>query len=245
MAFAVNDIIQTACEDLNLTDDGEPVSGELAAVSENCLNRAITTLNSDGYISQSVSCIDRVSNGSVLFKKLEAGEAPSSNIVDSEPPDSVGGVSRKVGIRWFRLRPTNPQAMDRQLTFSLPTAWSYGVDKETAPSGKTRNVGVLRLDGSNPVELRIYVNSQLSHYKLGDMIYLSPLYYNLVLYSLEERLVAHYKLKSYEDQVNKDLTGAKKAIDTNTANNRPLDNGLEANGSYLDGYCDLVGGVGF
>lgn len=245
MAFAVNDIIQTACTDLNLTGDGEPVSGELAAQSENCLNRAITTLNSDGYISQSVATIDRVAAGSIIFKKLEAGEAQEPNVVNSEPPDSVGGVSRKVGIRWFRLRPTNPQAMDRQLTYSLPTSWSYGVGQETAPSGKTRNVGVLRLDGSNPTELRVYVNSQLSHYKLGDTIYLSPLYYNLVLYSLEERLVAHYKLKSYEDQVNKDLTGAKKAIDTNTANNRPLDNGLDASGSYLDGYCDLVGGVGF
>lgn len=244
MAFAVNDIIQAACEDLLLTGDGEPVSGELAAQAENCLNRAITSLNSDGYISLSVAGIDRVSAGSVIFKKLEVGEVADSHMVDSEPPDTVSGVSRKVGIRWLPLRPTNNQAMDRHLTYSLPTSWSYGIAKETAPSGQPRSVGVLKLDGSNPVELRIYVNSQLPHYKLGDMIYLSSLYYNLVLYALEERLVAKYKLKSYEDQVNRDLIAAKKAVDTNTANNRPLDNGLEVGGSYLDCYYDLLGGVG-
>ena len=245
MAFAVNDIIQTACEDLLLTDDGEPVSGELAAVAEGKLNQAINSLNSDGYISLSVGTVDKTAAGRIVFKKLEAGEIPDANVVNSEPPDSITGVSRKVGIRWFRLRPTNPQAMDRQLTYSLPTSWNYGIKSETAPSGNPRQVGVLELNGSSPTQLRVYVNSQLAHYKLGDMIYLSSLYYNLVLYALEERLVAKYKLKSYEDRVNIDLLAAKKAVDTNTANNRPLHNGLECGGSYLDCYEDLIGGVGF
>lgn len=244
MAFAVNDIIQTACEDLLLVEDGEPVSGQLAAVAEGKLNQAINSLNSDGYISQSVNAVDRNVAGRIVFKKLEAGEIPTQEVVNSEPPDSVSGVSRKVGIRWFRLRPTNPQAMDRQITQSLPTSWNYGVVTETAPSGNPRQVGILDLNGSCPCEVRVYVNSKLAHYKLGETIYLSSLYYNLVLYALEERLVARYKLKSYEDRVNLDLLSAKKAVDTNTANNRPLDNGIDDCDDYLSPYYDLIGGVG-
>lgn len=242
MSFSVNSLLQTACEDLLLVDDGTPISGELAAQAENCMNRAITALNSDGFMSLTQHVYDRVSNGHVYFRKLEEGESGDSNVVNSEPPDTITGVSRKVGIRWLTLRPTNPQAMDRHLTYSLPTSWSYGTTTEVAPSGNPRNVGVLRLDGNNPVEVRIYLNSHISHYKMGDIVYLPSLYYNLVLYSLEDLLVAKYKLKSYEERVERDLVAAKKMIDTNTANNRPLDNGMDAGGSYLDCYYNLIGG---
>lgn len=245
MAFAVNDILQTACEDLMLVEDGEPVSGTLASKAESCLNRAITSLNSDGYMSQCVRPLDVTAAGKVIFKRLESGETKPQNVIDIAPPDNVTGVSRKIGIRWMRLRPSNPQAMDRAITYSFPTLWSYGVDYETAPSGEQRQVGVLDLNGTYPSELRIYLNSQMSHYKLGDTIYLSSLYYNLVLYALELKLVEKYKLKSYEDDVKLELTAAMKAVDTNTANNRPLDNGLEECGDYLAPYYDLIGGVGF
>lgn len=244
MSWSVNDMVQTACEDLVLTDDGVPVSGALAAQAENCLNRAITDLNSDGYMSLSAQTVDRMSAGAVYFRKLEAGETMESNTVDMEPPDTVTGVSRKLGIRWMPLRPTNKQAIDRQYTYSLPTSWSYGIETEATPGGTQRNVGVLRLNGTNPVELRIYIHSQLSHYRLGDTMYLPSLYYNLVLYALERRLVIKYKLKSYQEDVERDLLIAKKAINTNNANNRPLDSGLECGGTYLDCYEDLVAGVG-
>lgn len=245
MSWSVNDMVQTACEDLMLTDDGVPVSGELASQAENCLNRAITDLNSDGYMSLSAQTVNRMSTGAVYFRRLGTGEMPNSNTVDMEPPDTVTGVSRKVGIRWMPLRPTNKQAIDRQNTYSLPTSWSYGIETETAPGGTPRNVGVLRLNGTNPVELHIYLNSQLPHYRLGDTMYLPSLYYNLVLYALERRLVIKYKLKSYQEDVERDLLIAKKAINTNTANNRPLDSGLEGGGTYLDCYYDLLGGNGF
>lgn len=245
MSWAVNDIIQTAAEDLMLTEDGNPVSGDLAAKCEECLNRAITTLNSDGYISLTVDVVDRVAAGSIIFKKLEEGEASDSNIVDSEPPDEVNGVSRKVGIRWMRMRGSNKQMMDRTSTYSYPTTWCYGISTELAPSGKTRLVGTLSLNGTYPAELRIYLNSQMPHYKLGDMMYLSSLYYNLVLAQLKMVLIEKYKLYSYKDGASLDLIAAQKAIDAKTANNRPLDNGLAEGGSYLDGYYDLLGGNGF
>lgn len=242
--IAVNELIQEACEDLSLVGDGEPVSGELAASCEGLLNRAITSLNSDSYISLTVNVHDVVAAGSVYLRKLEVGETPDSGTVDHEPPDSVQGVARKVGVRWMRLTGSNREAMDRCNTYSLPTQWCYGVETEVAPSGTQRRVGVLRLNGMAPVDLRIYENSALPHYRLGENIYLSPLYHDLILYKLEERMVAKYKLYSYKEQVAEDLSGAMKAIDTNTAQNRPL-----RNDDVLDSYTrpadDLLAGFGF
>jgi hypothetical protein len=84
----------------------------------------------------------------------------------------------------------------------------------------------------------------LPHYKLGDTIYLSSLYYNLVLYATEQKLIEKYKLYSYRDGVDLELTKAQKAVDTNTANNRPDSNDSYEVGSYLDPYYNMMGGVG-
>lgn len=243
--LTVNNICQTACEDLSLVGDGEAISPELAASCEGCLNRAIADLNADNYISLSVKTHDLSAAGSVFFRKLEQGEAAPSNTVDQEPPDAIQGVSRQVGIRWLRLNASNPEQMDRALTYSFPTMWSYGVEEETAPSGAKRQVGRVYLNGKNPTFLRIYENSQLPKYKLGDTIYLSPLYYNLILYALEFKLVNKYKLESYRAATQVELTKAQKSIDSNTANNRPLTNSVGEGGSYLDSYYNLLGGVGF
>lgn len=241
----VNELIQNAAEDLSLVGDGEAVSGELAASCEGLLNRAIATLNADSYISLTVKSHDLVAGAEVVFRKLEEGETAPANTVDQEPPDNVQGVARKVGIRYVKLVGSNPESMDRVLTYSLPTQWCYGVETETAPSGKTRRIGRVRLNGSCPTEIRVYENSALPRYRLGDHIYLSQLYFNLILYALEERMVAKYKLQSYKQQVVEDLAGAMKAIDANTAQNRPMRN----DEMYGDGPTrpadDLLAGLGF
>ena len=243
--ISVNELIQHACEDLSQVGDGEAVSGELAASCEGLLNRAIAGLNADSYISLTVKTHDVLSAGDVVFRKLEEGETAPSNTIDQEPPDNVQGVSRKVGIRYVRLTGSNPESMDRALTYALPTLWCYGVETETAPSGNTRRIGRVRLNGSSPVEMRIYENSAMPHYRLGDTIYLSQLYFNLILYSLEKRMVAKYKLYSYKQQVLEDLAEAMKAIDTNTAQNRPLTNDAMVCEGYTRPAEDLLGGLGF
>lgn len=242
--MTVNELIQTAAEDLSLTGDGETVTPELAASCEGLLNRAIADLNADNYMSLSVKKHDVIMAGSVYFRELEPDET-ASNTIDQAPPDSIQGVARKVGIRWLPLRATNPQSMDRCQTFSLPQMWSYSVSSEVSPSGKTRQVGIVALNGTTPVDLRIYENSQFPKYKLGDTIYLSDLYHNLILYALEMKMVNKYKLESYRQQTQIELTKAQQAIDTMTARNRPLTNELGATGSYLDCYYDLLGGTGF
>lgn len=243
MAFSINDLIQTAAEDLNQVGDGEPVSGELAASYEGLVNRAIAELNADSYISLTVGYKEIMAAGSVFFKELEPGESPS-NTINMYPPDTISGVSRKVGLRFVPLRGFDAQTLDRANTFSLPTIWNYGTTFETAPSGKTRPVGVLRLNGTSPVELRIYLNSTLPRYRLGDTIYLSNLYYNLILYATELKAIDKYKLFSYSASAERGFAKATKLIDTNTANNRPL--GTESAGpvgSPLDTYYDLLGGT--
>lgn len=242
--MTVNELIQTACEDLSLVGDGEQVAGELAASCEGCLNRAIADLNADNYISLSVKHYDVNVAGSVYFKKLGENEVADDNVIDQEPPDAVQGVSRQVGMRWLSLHPSNPQEMDRVITYSYPTLWSYQVETEQAPSGKIRRVGKVLLNGQNPTQLRIYENSRLPTYKLGDTIYLSDLYHNLILYALEMKLVFKYKLASYRDQTQLELTKAMKSIDTTTANNRPLTNGTEGIGDYMSPYYNLLGGLG-
>ena len=214
--MTVNELIQTACEDLSLVGDGEQVAGELAASCEGCLNRAIADLNADNYISLSVKHYDVNVAGSVYFKKLGENEVADANVIDQEPPDAVQGVSRQVGMRWLALHPSNPQEMDRVITYSYPTLWSYQVDTEQAPSGKIRRVGKVLLNGQNPTQLRIYENSRLPTYKLA----------------------------SYREQTQIELTKAMKSIDTTTANNRPLTNGTEGIGDYMSPYYNLLGGLG-
>lgn len=242
--MTVNEIIQTACEDVSMVGDGETVTGDLASSCEGLLNRAITELNQDGYMSMTVKEYDVVAAGSVTFRKLGEGEQPGQNMVDSEPPDSVQGVSRKVGIRWLRLTPASPQDIASSNSFSLPLIYSYSITDEEVSFGKRRNIGVLRMNGSAPVELKIFVNSALPKYRIGDTMYIPDLYRSLVLYALEVKICRKYKLYSYLEQANADLLAAKDSIDRNTLQNRPLTNIDNGCGGYMDDYYNGLGGVG-
>ena len=242
--MTVNELIQTACEDMSLVGDCEAVSGELAASCEGLLNRAVTELNQDGYLSLTVREIECTAAGHVIFRKLETGEALPANSVDSEPPDSVQGVARKVGIRWLRLNGATPEDLGACNTFSLPQIYSYSLGDEIAPSGKRRIIGILKLNGSAPVQVKVFVNSTLPRYSIGDSIYLPDLYRNLILYALELKIAKKYKLYSYKEQAEADLTAAKDSIDKNTLQNRPLTNLDNGCGGYMDDYYNGLGGVG-
>lgn len=243
MAFSVNTLLQEAHEDLTLTGIGEPISGDLAAAGESCLNRAIRDLNRDGYVALTKQVHDIVAAGSVTFRKLEEGEAVPPNTINMEPPDGIDAVGRKIGMRYVRLRPSSRTQLDRTMTCSLPSQWCYEEDTETAPSGATRRIGVVRTNGNGPTDLRIYVNSQLPTYRLGDTIYLSSLYYSLIMYATEMKLVAFHKLKSYEERVQRDLDGAYAAIDRRHLNNAE-NMGPEGLYEIGDAYNDVLSGRG-
>lgn len=242
--MTVNELIQTAAEDLSQVGDGETMDGELAASYEGLLNRAIAMLNQDGYMSVTVKEHDVSAAGAVVFRKLENGEAAQPGSVDCEPPDSVQGVARKVGIRWMRLQGAEPQTLAACRTFSLPQLYSYSMEDESAPGGGRRVIGVLRLNGSSPVELKIFVNSALPRYRLGDSIYLSDLYHDLILYALEVKACKKYKLYSYLEQAERDLAEAKDLIDRNTLQNRPMTTIDDGCGGYMDDFYNGMSGAG-
>ena len=244
MSFQVNTLLQECHEDLTLTSIGDPISGELAAAGESCLNSAIRDLNRDGYVALSQQVHDIVAAGSVTFRKLEEGEAVPANTIDMEPPDGIEAVGRKIGVRYVRLRPSSRTLLDRTMTCSLPSQWCYEETTETAPSGATRRIGIVRTNGSGPSDLRIYVNSQLPSYRLGDTIYMSSLYYSLIMYATEMKLVGFHKLKSYEERVPRDLGGAMAAIDRRHLNNAE-NMGPEGLYEIDDPYNDVLSGRGF
>ena len=286
--MTVNELIQTAAEDLSQVGDGETLDGETAASYEGLLNRAITMLNQDGYMSVTVKEYDVNAAGYVIFRKLEENETLPAHSIDVNPPDSVQGVARKVGIRWMKLNGAEPQTLaacntfslpqlysyslsdevapggGRRVvgilklngaepqtlaacnTFSLPQLYSYSLSDEEAPSGERRVIGILKLNGSAPVDLKIFVNSSLPKYRLGDTIYLSDLYHDLILYALEVKACKKYKLYSYLEQAEKDLADAKDMIDRNTLQNRPMTNIDDGCcGGYMDDFYNGLGGVGF
>lgn len=242
MAFAVNELINEALEDVNLLGSGETAEGDMAASAEGCLNRAIRELNGDGYVSLTQHSFDINAAGPIYFRKLEPGET-KPNTIDMEPPDSVDNVARTIGMRYVRLRPASRDVLDRTRTYSFPTMWSYGVDSEIAPSGTPRQVGIVYVNGSYPTDCRLYVMSQLPKYRLGDTIYLSSLYRNLILYATELKLVELKKLYSYKEDVKRNLGIAMKQIDTKHLNNEPAtpDYG-ESQGVTA---ADLLAGYGF
>ena len=218
MAFYVNTLLQEAHEDLDLAASGDPISGPMAAAGEACLNRAIRTLNGDGYISLTQQTYDIVAPGRIHFRKLEPGEV-KENTIDMEPPAGIECVARRVGMRYVRLLPSNREYLDRTCTYTYATSWCYGEETEVAPSGATRRVGTIYTNGTYPVDYRVYVDSQLPAYHLGDQIYLPSLYYNLLLYATESALVAYHKLYAYSERVERDLSGAQKSIDRRHLNN--------------------------
>lgn len=243
MPINVDSLLQSACEELSLVSDGDPISGDLAASAEGCLNRGIALLNSDSYISLTQKTYDITAAGNVYFRKLEPGES-KPNTVDTEPPDSVYNVGRRVGFKYVLLRPGQREDIDRAFTYAIPTLWSYGTEIETAPSGNSRLVGVLRMNGNHPTDFRIYGNSKLPQYRLGDNIYLPEIYYSLLLYMTEHMLCVKYHLASYQPNVETLLVTAKKLIDTETARNRPMLNVENVSGYPTDYYYDLIDGAG-
>lgn len=225
--------------------DDENASGALLDSCVELLNIAVTQLNTDNYIASSVR-EDVVSAARyIYFRKPVAGEILPANSIGIDPPDNIIGVSRQVGMRWMALNGATPEDLSATNTGSLPQCYSYSVATESAPDASTRMVGVIKMNGSAPIRAKVFSAQSLPKYKAGDTIYLSPLYSNLILYALEQRMVLRYKLGAYKQMVDESLLEAKNAIDKNAAANRPMTNIGDIGGSYMDDYYNGLGGVGF
>ena len=246
--LAVNSIIQEALELTSMVGDGEAADGTLAASALGLLNRVIARLNNDNYFSSTQDYADIGASGKIYFKKLEEGEnfesSDGSACVDMEPPESIAGVSRKIGIRWNQLLPSNPRDQMAMTSWSLPTTYSYGFKFEKAPSGKDRMVGEVLLNGKAYSQIRVFMNHRLPKYSITDNMAISPLYHDAILYSLAVAICEKYKLKDYQPDMERQKDAALAVIDVNTLNNRALNSGLVNQGSYMDPYFNGLDGNG-
>lgn len=246
--LAVNSIIQEALELTSMVGDGEAADGTLAASALGLLNRVVARLNNDNYFSSTQEYVDTAAGGKVYFKKLEEGEtfesSDGSSCVNMEPPEAVDGVSRKLGIRWLQLLPSNPRDQMAMTSWSLPTTYSYGFKFEKAPSGNDRMVGELLLNGNAHSLLRVFMNHRLPKYSLTDNMAISPLYHDAILYSLAVAICEKYKLYDYMENMERQKSAALSIIDRNTLNNRALNSGLVNQESYMDSYFNGLGGNG-
>lgn len=247
--LSVNALCQEAAELCSMVGDGEAMDGTLAASYLNLLNRTIAKLNNDNYFSSCLETVDINAAGEVQFKVLEEGEVVPDNIyvVNMEPPESIVGVSRKVGIRWLQLYGSNPQDMAAVNSMTLPSHYCYQVFTETTPHDHTphnRLVGKLSLNGHGRADLKIFMNMRIPVLKLTDSIPVSPLYHDAILYSLAEMACIKYKLTDYQAEINREKNAALAMIDRNTLNNRTMENGTRLSTSWDRAYYDGLAGDG-
>ena len=247
--LSVNALCQEAAELCSMVGDGEAMDGTLAASYLNLLNRTIAKLNNDNYFSSCLETVDINAAGEVQFKVLEEGEVVPDNVyvVNMDPPESIVGVSRKVGIRWLQLYGSNPQDMAAVTSMTLPSHYCYQVFTETTPHDHTphnRLVGKLSLNGHGRADLKIFMNMRIPVLKLTDSIPVSPLYHDAILYSLAEMACIKYKLTDYQPEINREKNAALAMIDRNTLNNRTMENGTRLSTSWDRAYYDGLAGDG-
>lgn len=243
--ISVNKICNDAAKYVELIGDDETLQGDYADGAVFLLNRVISFFNGQSYFSSTIDNIDHQVQRDLYFRKLEPGEACPPDTVDMEPPEFVQGVGRKVGIRWVRLVPCNPQDMDRMNSMSLPNTFTYGTTDEIAPSGEYRRLGKLHLNGGACSMCRIYLTHRIPEVTLDDRLCLSDLYHDILYWELCVRLCGKYKLNDYKADCQENRDDAVDAIDRMTLKNRAMVTGAAFTQGYdvwTDG-IDLCGGT--
>ena len=240
--YAVNTLVNDAYEAIGMTNIGDDTDGTMSKIGERELNRAITTLNGQGFLALSQKWADSDSRRIIKFHRLAEGEDPTGSI-DMEPPTKIEAVGRKLGVRFVQLRPSNHMQMAGKNPLTMATMWTYDQETEEGPEGP-RSVGILTLDGDPHGDVRIWYNGQIPKYTLADTIYLSDLYNELLLSALSYNLACFYELS--EEKKGKaltDLTTAKNLIKNPTAQQRMGVRGPVGT-SWADNYSNGLAGFG-
>lgn len=249
--IAVNELVQEAYEGLNMTGIGESTDGTMAKVGEQQLNRLISGLNSEGFLSLMQKSIDHGPARLIYFRKLEPGEAPQPNSIDMAPPEKIEAVSRRIGATFVPLISTDPVLMSQKNPMTIPYGWCYQREIEDIPAEfqtldkMKREVGVLMLDGTPTQSIRIWYSQPMPKYTLDDRIYLSDLYNELLLSGLKYRLAQFYELG--QEKINScysDFIAAQSLIKRNNVTQRMLREG-RVGGSYRESYDNGMAGAGW
>lgn len=247
--LAVNELIQRAYESIGMTGLGESVndydSDNMAVTAVNELNRVITQLNNEGYISMSQKWVDAPCAREIFFRKLQAGEIRTDATVDMVAPEKIESVGRRIGDRFCLLNNSNSVHMAQKNPYSTAMTWTYGTEIEDVPSGlEKRVVGILRLDGDPRNQVRVWYDEKLPTYRIGDIIYLSDLYNEVLMAGLCWRLAKFFELSDQKKaDCETDFTAAKSLIKRNNATQRTIQNTLTGT-SWNDAYYNGLNGVG-
>lgn len=238
--IAVNELVNQAYKALTITGIGESTEGDLALIGAQELNRLISTLNAQGYLSLTQHAVEKGPSRTYFFKELREGEEAAPNVIDMAPPEKVEGVMRKIGVRYIPLHSIDIQQLNQKNPATLPTSWNYSRDIEVFEGelGEDggREVGILVLDGTPQDKVKIFYNSKLPKYRLEDTIYLPSLYDELLFSGLKFRLANYHNLaQEKKDSAETDFTAAKTLIKRSSITQKMIQN-QPTGGSYKDAY---------
>ena len=129
----------------------------------------------------------------------------------------------------------------------LPTSWSYEVTK-TRFLYHDQEVfvehGLLILDTKKPTPIKIWFSQPLKAEKNDTTLYLSDIYFDLLLNGLCVKLCVKYKLTDYLTLFEQQFKQAKNLIKRSNATQRMLQRG-DLGGGFNDSYFNGLGGVGW
>lgn len=238
--IAVNELVNQAYKALTITGIGESTEGDYALIGEQELNRLISTLNSQGFLSLTQHAVELHPSRKYFFKKLREGEEAPSYVVDMAPPEKIEGVMRRIGVRYIPLHSIDIQQLNTKNLATLPTSWNYSRDIEVFEGefGEDggREVGILLLDGTPQDKVKVFYNSKLPKYHLEDTIYLPSLYDELLFTGLKARLAKYHNLSEQKKQdCDTEFLAAQTLIKRGAITQRMLQE-EKTGGSYKDSF---------
>ena len=251
MSISVQQLVQTAFQNCSLIGDGESVDGTAYGTTAHdgalgLLNNLLSELNNQGYIvsgfeekeltySKPTILLDR---NSMFF---------TDEILLGVIPPKLEGVSRKIGERWLPLHSCNRQQMASRNAMQLPTSWSYEVTKTMFTyQGEEFFVehGLLILDTKKPTPIKIWFSQPLKAEKNDTTLYLSDIYFDLLMNGLCVKLCVKYKLTEYLPIFEQQFKQTKNLIKRSNATQRMLQRG-DLGGGYDDSFYNGLGGLGW
>lgn len=251
MSISVQQLVQTAFQNCSLIGDGESVDGTAYGTTAHdgalgLLNNLLSELNNQGYIASGFS-VYNFTYTHPTFILANYTPLVSDALVLGFLPTRIEGVSRQIGSRWLPLHSCDRQTMDTRTKMQLPTSWSYEVQKTELPNGSGTSVienGRLFLDTNKPTQVKMWCMQPIKAELENPTLFLSDIYFDLLLNGLCVKLCVKYKLTDYLPIFEQQFKQAKNLIKRSNATQRMLQRG-DLGGGYDDSFYNGLGGVGW
>ncbi len=251
MSISVQQLVQTAFQNCSLIGDGESVDGTAYGTTAHdgalgLLNNLLSELNNQGYIVSAFTEKEfTYSHPTTILKS--GNQYISDALVLGVLPDKIEGVSRKVGSRWLPLHSCDRQTMDTRTKMQLPTSWCYELSKTemwTQQGHQFVENGLLFLDTDRPTVVKFWYRNPIKAELSNSTLFLSDMYFDLLLLGLCVKLCVKYKLTDYLPMFEQQFRQAKNLIKRSNATQRMLQRG-DLGGGYNDSFYNGLGGVGW